>query len=435
MYPIDALTQEDKETIFSYIDSYCGATPRNIEDILYSWNKNKIKLFKIMGGKLRVTKKFKIEPTRALLFKELEDIYPEFEHRIGPFLKLEPRYYGCKFTSKLESYLMLKRICQLDMQPKTLFRDTWVLDNELKDSLTFHLDYPEKGKKLYLPEGMKTMRAIRKFCEFVGFFDYCPEGEELYEEFRNLISDIRTRNYIEGTMTMSIHPIDYLTVSHNNNDWSSCLSWNGGCYCGGTVELMNSNLAIVCYMESKAPFIITGGQTKCASHEIPNKSWRCIYYAHKNILLSGNPYPYYNKTLVNRGLDFLYELVYNNMHWDYKYKKQIYSDMEHCSNNEFTRQKFDRHISPVKDILVYTYGLYNDYCGDLDYPVYCYRNPVKDRLRLCLSGRATCLRCGKPIDFADTDSKYYRFNDDLDFKSHGHDDMMCELCMKMVGGY
>lgn len=192
---------------------------------------------------------------------------------------------------------------------------------------------------------------------------------------------------------MSIHPIDYLTLSHNNSGWSSCLSWDGGMYAGGTLEALNSNMCVVCYLlnESKS---FTTIQNK---YPIPNKAWRCMFFVHKNIILSGNPYPFDNKQLVLEGLDWAYELAYNNMHWDYKYKKQEYKDMLHRTNNEYTRHNVCELTCCSKNIIVYTYGLYNDFC----YPentFYCYRNPVYKLLRLSLGGRGTCLMCGKKLE-------------------------------------
>ena len=427
MYPIDALTEEDKDTIQAYIYEYGYVLPQDIDKVLSSWNKSKIKLFKIMGRKLRISKEVEIPINKDIIFNELDKIYPDFTTHWRDIYS-ETRKFGCDFTKELERYLFTS---DFDGYTNThsieyLFNKNRVYENSLAIDINF---YSKSLGNLNLRWGTKTMKGIRKFCEYCGFFDSVPEGMALYEEFRNRVSDVLTKTKIKGRMVMSIHPLDYITMSDNNCGWSSCLSWETGCYYGGTVELMNSNLAVVCYLVSEKPYLfysLKGG--KKHRYFIPNKSWRCVYFAHKQILLTGNPYPYYNQNLCDIGLDWLYELVYNNIHWDYKYKKQPYGDMIHRCNNEYTRT--DQRYAPWdhNDIIVYTYGLYNDF-NVLDHTVNCYRNPVKKNLRLSLSGRGTCLSCGGPVDFEDQKGASYKYNSDFDFKTHqSGEKLVCRHC-------
>ncbi len=425
MYPIDALTDDDKDTIRAYIYEFGHVLPQDINKVLGSWNKNKTKLFKIMGRKLRISKDVEIPMNKDFVFKQLNEIYPNFTIRWREIYD-DTRKFGCDFTKELERYLFSSGFNEhiVGRYVESLFDKNTIYKNELPISLCF---YTKNRGMLKLPNGMKTMKAVRKFCEYCGFFDSVPEGESLYEEFRNRVSDVLTKTKIKGKMVMSIHPLDYITMSDNNCGWSSCLSWNNGCYYGGTVELMNSNLAVVCYLESEKPYPFFSFVGEKREYFIPNKSWRCVYFVHKKILLTGNPYPYYNQNLCDIGLDWLYELVYNNVHWDYKYKKQPYGDMIHRCNNEYTRTNQRYAPWDHNDIIVYTYGLYNDF-NLLDYTVNCYRNPVKKNLRLSLSGRGTCLCCGGPVDFEDQKGASYKYNSDFDFKTRNSKELVCPHC-------
>ncbi len=427
MYPIDALTEEDKDTIRAYIYEFGHVMPQDIDKVLDSWNKSKTKLFKIMGRKLRISKEIELPVNESLIFRELNKIYPSFTIHWRHIYD-DTREFGCDFTKELERYLFVNEFKGRNNESsvKLLFSTQTVYDNKLPTYVDLYF-YTRKYGQLKLPRGMKTMKAIHKFCEYCGFFDSVPEGESLYEEFRNKVSDVVTKTKIRGKMVMSIHPLDYITMSDNKCGWSSCLSWNSGCYYGGTVELMNSNLAVVCYLESEKPYSFSSLMNK-EEYFIPNKSWRCVYFVHKKILLTGNPYPYYNQNLCDIGLDWLYELVYNNVHWDYKYKKQPYGDMIHRCNNEYTRTNQRYAPWDHNDIIVYTYGLYNDF-NCLDHIVNCYRNPVKKNLRLSLSGRGTCLSCGGPLDFEHQKGTSYRYNSDLDFKTaHSSGRLVCPHC-------
>jgi hypothetical protein len=99
------------------------------------------------------------------------------------------------------------------------------------------------GKVLKIRNGSRPMRSIRKIAESYGI-----EG---FEHFMNKHSECLNQKSLKGTVHMSIHPMDYMTMSDNNEGWESCMSWaNDGCYKQGTVEMMNSPCAVVGYLES-----------------------------------------------------------------------------------------------------------------------------------------------------------------------------------------
>ena len=174
------------------------------------------------------------------------------------------------------------------------------------------------------------------------------------------------------------------------------MSWtNNGCYSAGVLEMMNSNLAVVAYLENSTPYITTDKE-----HPISNKSWRALVFIHKNIILVGKNYPYYNEFLCNEVLNFVKELVYKNLKWEYQFNNQQYHDMIHSYNNYYMRNYFDTNHDTKKEhhnIFVYTYGMYNDIIEDTGSKYWCCRNKVKKSLKLCLSGPATCICCGQPI--------------------------------------
>ena len=61
-----------------------------------------------------------------------------------------------------------------------------------------------------------------------------------FEDFRIAQSLVTNQANLKGYITLSIHPLDYMTMSDNNCGWDSCMSWQEeGCYRQGTVEMMN----------------------------------------------------------------------------------------------------------------------------------------------------------------------------------------------------
>ena len=68
---------------------------------------------------------------------------------------------------------------------------------------------------------MKTMRAIRKLCDFFGFYSLKDD----FLSWRDSISFALTEKSSPKEVVLSIHPLDFLTMSDNNCNWSSCVSW------------------------------------------------------------------------------------------------------------------------------------------------------------------------------------------------------------------
>ena len=73
------------------------------------------------------------------------------------------------------------------------------------------------------------------------------------------------------------------------------MSWSrNGCYHAGTLEMMNSNVAAVAYLESNSEYALHLDETG-EVYPIPNKSWRSLVFIHKDIILCGKSYPYFKR--------------------------------------------------------------------------------------------------------------------------------------------
>ena len=75
MRPIDALTDIDRTTIASYISIYGNVECAPMEITLREWNKNKTRLFKAFGRKLRITKQISIPKDTSMISSALNAIY------------------------------------------------------------------------------------------------------------------------------------------------------------------------------------------------------------------------------------------------------------------------------------------------------------------------------------------------------------------------
>lgn len=405
MEVFDALTPEDKETIKDYISIYAGAEVANLHITLNEWNKNKNTLYKALGCNLRVKIPIEMKKTDLDFNKELSEVYiPIFSkyndyRRNGAYLSSVSRAIDKKNNNEKLGLIddLILFLDTLKKKNKINLNDIYCIGSlfdysNIKNGYIKYLPAIAIGNKycfkfndqeMTIKSGQKIIKTIQKVLNFYGY----DMSNGLFEEFRNKVSNITTSSNIKSNLVLSIHPIDYMTMSDNNCGWSSCMSWkNNGMYSDGTIEMMNSNMIIVAYLESDNPFVVN-------NHIIPNKSWRTLLYVHKNILVAGKSYPYHNSELDKKVLEELYKLVNKNLKWDYKYKEQEYKDLYSYLPNE-EDQINNLWVSKKQIVIVTGHAMYNDLLEDKDSVYFCYRNIPKRGMVLNASGKNTCLICG-----------------------------------------
>lgn len=418
---IDCLTDEDKKTIKDWIEINKECKISSVEDVLRQWNKNKRTMFSLLGKQLRVKIPIEQEVDSSTFFRRMEEIYtmPAFysekdtKHIVNvsdtscEFLDSLLEYLSSAFTVK-HKYENIKfsdfEIKEFDaeytyfhnlnsfFEPyckcfstilKTLFNHTNIADNILRYDYSFKLE----GKKiLKLPKGMKAMKGIQKFLNYIEF-----PSMYLFQDWRNDISDLTTQKIIKANLVFSIHPIDLLTLSDNNCGWTSCvrMTCGKGIYHETITEILNSNCAIVVYLESNHKKFMFN------FNSIPNKSWRQIVYCNKNIIVTGKSYPYTSNDLAEKTIQEVRKLAKDNLHWKYMFGPQSYLDM--TSYYEKYNIGFVEKFNNKKKILLYHAAYYNDMIYDHEIDYICVRNPVQKTKRISLSGPATCFCCGEKL--------------------------------------
>lgn len=394
MKPFDLLTEEDKDLICQYVRSYSGANPMSIEAILAEWNKNKKRLLKIFGNQLRVSVPVEYTVGQRTLTAKLDKSYQDPSiHCVLSYLNESVPSYGNIFIDSVTRWLRGEYI-----KDNISFEDSrnflhllykkQVASGSVYESYTFTNLNNEKRPSLTIPKGTKIMKAVRKVLEYYGYSSF-----DLFIDWRDEVSVILTSKKVKTNLTFSIHPIDFMTMSDNECHWRSCMNWrkNGG-YSTGTIEMMNSNVAVVVYTESsRTKFTFNG-------HYIPNKNWRTLMFIHKDILLVGKHYPYQNANLAKLALSNIQPIIRANISWKYQYKMQLYKDLIRSRENSYVKHDLNRWgRERYHKIFCYMNVMYNDMIYDHDTPYWCCRNYVKKSLYLNLSGQATCMSCGKRI--------------------------------------
>lgn len=414
----------------------------SLEEWLQQWSHSKQTLFKLMGNKLIQSYPFFCEKNNEALEKEitllindhkffncggLDDLifyinkeitekYPiDFDHDSDDFIAGQR-----KKRDKIFSF-----INQFDLCPVRLLAKN--------EPLKFEIKYKFKNKKktLQIPISTSPMRALGKLVDY--FKEEVPKAKEQFEDFRIKHSQILNDKHIEGEFCISIHPFDFITMSDNSLGWTSCMNWiNRGCFHTGTIEMMNSNNVVCCYLKAKNDFSWGSGNENEGHWN--NKRWRNLAYVTKDIICMGKSYPYQHNEMSNFALNKLRELAENNINWTYSFGPEPYNDMKYFNTEyPFRRLREYKEIGNVTkhSIIFDTKGMYNDFVSDHKVTRMCIRNKVKQSKIISISGRANCLCCNKTIIKKDN----YYDGEDYNDRYTNVASVFCENCIKNYNLY
>lgn len=430
MYPIDLLSEQEQKDIKKYLH-YVNHQVPIYDGILDHWNKAKIRLLRALGGQLRVRFPCDIPLTRNEKYNVYRNIFYDINisesHGIRYYDEMFSNFESVEYltnnkyvaTMYIAFFKYLKNYANEHHIPTNyvfpigeetqLINDLKCFDNLFKYDVLDANNYTRccynfNTIHLSIDENTKPLRAIRKALSKIGFTNW-----DCYEKWSNQISDVHTHfSSYRGNLVLSIHPIDYLTLSDNSLGWHSCLNMiNEGSYSSGPLALMNSNNTIVAYLESNMPFYFH-------DIEIPNKRWRVLVTLNKDCIIVGKAYPYQNDNVSMHILDKVEELVGQTVKWTYKYHKQQYKDM--YSSWQVPQDGVAYLPAKEKRIYVNAKGLYNDLIeSNRNGLYYISRNPIKHSKVINITGKTYCVKCGEELD-------------DYCYSDSGSSDKLCGRC-------
>lgn len=252
---------------------------------------------------------------------------------------------------------------------------TTTLAANVYNGSTIEIPLPN-GKNLKINHGCRVVKMLGKLVEAFGF------DVKEFEEYRIHHSQILNQKRLKGTLCLSIHPLDYITMSDNDSGWESCMSWeNQGCYRQGTVEMMNSDCVVVAYLEAEKPMRISRDQYW------NNKKWRELYVVHPYVITNVKGYPYCNSHLTSEVLNWLNSLVKKSgVFGENAYTNKIYhwgSDPDEL----FEETEVTLHFE--------TDRMYNDFGHNYHYCMIGNIVKPKQSIHVNYSGASECMICGE----------------------------------------
>lgn len=168
---------------------------------------------------------------------------------------------------------------------------------------TFEVVMPN-GSRNKIASGCKVMKALGRLVKALDDESISEDFETLRLRQSQILNDAR----INAELCISIHPLDFMTASYNSNNWRSCMCWTDGEYRRGVVEMMNSPMVVVAYIEShKESLNFYCGRPR-EDKTWNSKRWREFFIVTPNVISGIKGYPYWNRGLEDAALKKLREM-------------------------------------------------------------------------------------------------------------------------------
>ena len=343
-------------------------SPREI--LSKAWAIEKANLFTLFGEQLILKRDIDIVADENYLAREI-DANMEYGQPIGDFIQklLCTKHFAEDIArmngGKYDLYYAIN----------SNFNSLTLAHNEITEHCRLASGVLPDGTKINFNKGAKVMRIYAKIAHAYGL-------DVEFEQARLEHSRILNTKRLTGRLCLSIHPLDFSTMSDNSNNWGSCMSWwDEGEYRQGTIEMMNSSCVIVAYLEDQHRNLIE------SSYTWNSKKWRELFIVDPKVITGIKGYPYQSVPLEHEVINWLRELAQTN--WGIQYYDPIEYKMNSATpnGNAFT---------------YYTNYMYNDF-GSRNYArthlfaeAMGYKQPHgMDYTDIEYSGPSQCMRCGE----------------------------------------
>ncbi len=259
------------------------------------------------------------------------------------------------------------------------------------------VEFKKSGHKMKMFKGMKPMKIIHTLVkEFNG-------SEETFDAFRIWHSMQLNQKRMDGELCLSIHPMDYITMSDNANEWKSCMRWTGsyrgdhGDYRQGTVQCLNSPYIIVAYLHNK-----NHSYEPIDNYSWNSKQWRELFIVQEGVINEIKGYPFQDENLTQATLMWIKELAVKNLGWEYE-DEEVNVDKEVAPNLFLTYNPGDAMYKDIGSLPKHSGRINLKKLLSDKYESSSFYNKEKEErkfITIYYGGKPTCMSCGQEIDFS-----------------------------------
>lgn len=257
---------------------------------------------------------------------------------------------------------------------------------------------------------LKTGAIIPQGSKLIKAFKFFIENSTVLREIQDEASLEVQKNKLEGTLMLSVHPLDFLSSSENTYKWRSCHALDGE-YRAGNLSYMVDSSTIICYIKGEDEMKLPNFPEDVLWN---SKKWRMLLFtnAEDSLLFAGKQYPFEVEDILNKIKENYLKSMnkgwsiedFSSWHNDFARPTITYANGEDCEDKQvadytyyFINNGIYKRTNIIKDIK----GSYhfNDLLRSSTYvPYYCWLkthyNPI---YKIKIGGTTSCLRCGEDI--------------------------------------
>lgn len=434
----EKLSDKEKALINQYIEMY-GPNPgheninyndrASLDFVLRHWNREKENLYHLLGDNLIIEKHIEIEVDSTRISRNLEEMSESSKILHGMSYRNIFRTFW-SWTNRINyenwEYLVKQRAerwgdpifdTNQNRVPVTDIQSEWFyyecLAANIYNGPNCLILLPDTDKPYQVKHGMRLTRLIDRLLKAYPDKEFT---ESMKNSLIDLIAIARTSTHSSFNLCLSIHPLDYMTMSDNDNNWNSCMAWKDHCgdYRQGTVECMNSPAVLVAYIKDEAPMHL-GFSYEGKDALWANKAWRQLFLVTDGAIVADKGYPFQYDATVDIIMDWLRKLAKQNWGVEYDVSGWIHEN----PGNVYVQENIESDIQ-----LSVSWGNMYDDIGTLRKHKVMINTPVVEEYKeatgyhqydILGSGASECMWCGGEIYSEDTDD---------DESSH----VICEGC-------
>lgn len=383
----------EKKAFFYHVlkeGSENGTVNSNSLKVFGLWEEKKEKLLKLFNNELIMSFDIPTDFSYNFNFEVKEEMRTILANNDSFFRKIKSQIETIKFLAK-EGYSMGNGFHILT----NIFynEENWLsnsIDGLLCNNCSLYINENIKPIKIY-----KNTKITTLISKLADLFECKPEYEKLRLKHSEIVQKLKKIDKVY----VSIHPLDFATLSDNANNWSSCLSIDEtGCYRAGIGELLTSPTSIVAYtVDDNKKYTI-------GNFSWNSKTWRQLFYLEEACILSSIGYPRRNERLSQFILEKLRKLAKDRL--GYSYDEGYYSrgcgdfhaNLIHKNGTE-EEIRFDSNVERMYDdlnrssssqnlfFIINKEKLLKENYSNMQPPVHTIE----------MSGEAICLNCGNSI--------------------------------------
>lgn len=309
-FDVDTIKQQFAD-VLQYSQEFRGKELRGIDQIFDKWYQNKKKFIKHFNGHL---------------ICGIENVSFELDDKA----KMDKINI---FAGRIYDYYNNKRLARwLEDLSSAEFYNNHTTQEYCCE--WFSWDGKQAEDTIIIPENFKVVKAFK-------FFE---PNEDKLKQMQSEASQIIQENIVSGDLCLSVHPLDYLSISENVHNWRSCHALDGE-FRSGNLSYMVDSSTVICYLRADKQAILPHFPENVLWN---SKKWRVLLFfsTDETLLLAGRQYPFFaDQSLENIRNKLLPQLNFG--HWT-KWKNTMMSGYE----DKYSKENFIfPNMIPVGDTL------------------------------------------------------------------------------------